>query len=81
MMRVRQQLPEEECVEILKNEKRGVLAVNGDEGWPYAVPINFYYDEAAGKIYFHGAREGHKTESIDRDKKGSAPCPHELHQH
>lgn len=49
---------------LLRNERRGVLAVNGDEGYPYAIPINFAYDEVANKIYFHGAPVGHKLEAI-----------------
>lgn len=50
--------------ELLKSARRGVLAVNGDDGYPYAVPINYVYDETAGKIYFHGAKAGHKIDSI-----------------
>ena len=44
--------------------RRGVLAVNGDDGYPYAVPINYFYDKDAQKIYFHGARIGHKVDSL-----------------
>ena len=69
MRRFKQQISREECVSILKNEKRGVLAVTGDEGWPYAVPVNFYYDEEKDKIYFHGAREGHKVDAMDKDSR------------
>lgn len=43
---------------------RGILAVNGREGYPYAIPINYYYDREAQKIYFHGAVPGHKAEAI-----------------
>lgn len=50
--------------ELLRNSRRGVLAVNGDDGYPYAVPINYLYDSDAKKIYFHGARAGHKFDSI-----------------
>lgn len=50
--------------ELLVKERRGVLAVNGDDGYPYAIPINFYYDCSVDKIYFHGARAGHKIDSI-----------------
>lgn len=50
--------------ELLKSARRGVLAVNGDDGYPYAVPINYVYDETAEKIYFHGAKAGHKIDSI-----------------
>lgn len=49
---------------LLHSCRRGVLAVNGLEGYPYAVPVNYYYDEPAGKIYFHGARVGHKAEAM-----------------
>ena len=54
MMRIKQQLPESECLEILKNEKRGVLSVLGDDGYPYGMPMNHYYCEEDGKLYFHG---------------------------
>ena len=64
MNRKKQQLPDEECIEILKTELRGVLSVNGDDGYPYGLPINHYYCEDDGKIYFHGAREGHKIDAI-----------------
>ena len=47
---------------LLQSERRGVLAVIGDNGYPYAVPVNFYYD--GEKIYFHGARAGHKFDAI-----------------
>ena len=64
MLRSRQQLPEEECIELLKNEVRGVLSVLGDEDYPYGMPINHYYCEEDGKIYFHGAKEGHKLDAV-----------------
>ena len=40
------------------------LAVNGDNGYPYAIPINYVYDDDAQKIYFHGARAGHKVDAL-----------------
>ena len=43
--RKKQRLSSDECKEILKQEVRGVLAVNGDDGSPYALPIKFYFDE------------------------------------
>lgn len=49
---------------LLQSGRRGVLAVNGDNGYPYAVPINYFYDRDAQKIYFHGARAGHKADSL-----------------
>lgn len=67
MRRIRQQLTEEESKSILQNAYRGILAVNGDNGYPYALPINFVCHE--GKIYFHCALRGHKMDSIKRDSK------------
>lgn len=54
---------------LLKNERRAVLSVNGDDGYPYGVPINFVYCEEEGKVYFHSSRMGHKVDSIKRDDK------------
>ena len=71
VQRVRQQLPEEECLNILKNEKRGVLSVLGDDGYPYGMPLNHYYNEADGKLYFHSGRTGHKIDAILRNNKAS----------
>lgn len=62
--RIKRQIDDEAAKELLRRERRGVLAVNGDNGYPYAVPINFLYDEENNKIYFHGARAGHKIDSI-----------------
>ena len=69
MRRFKQQISDEECIELLKNEKRGVLSVIGDNGYPYGIPLNHYYNENDGKLYFHGAREGHKLDSIRRCNK------------
>ncbi len=71
MRRFKQQLTDEECIAILKRAKRGTLAVNGDDGYPYAIPLNFHYDEENDKIYFHGAGEGHKMDAIKQDDKVS----------
>ena len=49
---------------LLQYSRRGVLAVNGDDGYPYAIPINYIYDREAQKIYFHGARAGHKVDAL-----------------
>ena len=49
---------------LLRTARRGVLAVCGDEGYPYAVPINFLYDEEKQEIIFHGARLGHKVDAL-----------------
>lgn len=47
----------------------GCIAVNGDDGYPYAVPVNYFYDSDAGKIYFHGARVGHKVDALKSSDK------------
>lgn len=49
---------------LLETQRRGVLAMHGDDGYPYAVPINYLYSGEDGKIYFHGARAGHKVDAI-----------------
>ena len=69
MRRCKQQIPEAECLEILKNEPRGVLAVLGEDAYPYTVPLDFLYRD--GKLYFHGAREGHKLDALRRHDKVS----------
>ena len=62
-------ISEESAKELLKESRRGVLAVMGDMDYPYAVPINYLYDEEQQKIYFHGARSGHKFDSIKANDK------------
>ena len=59
----------EEAKELLRNNKRAAFSVNGDNGYPYAIPINFYYDEEENKIYFHSAKKGHKIDSIKKNDK------------
>ena len=55
--------------ELLQCSRRGVLAVNGDDGYPYAVPVNYFYYIYAGKIYFHGARAGYKVDALRASDK------------
>lgn len=69
MRRFKQQLSNDEALEILKNSKSGVLAVSGDDGYPYTVPLNFVY--ADGKIYFHCAKSGHKLDAVRANDKVS----------
>lgn len=69
MRRKRQQLTESECVEILNKNTSGVLAVLGDDGYPYAVPLSYVYDRNA--IYFHCAKSGHKLDAINSNEKVS----------
>ena len=69
MRRSKQRLPREVAVEILERNTSGVLALSGDEGYPYAVPMSYVYAE--GKIYFHSAKNGHKIDAIQRNEKAS----------
>ena len=69
MRRFKQALTENECIEIFNNNTNGVLALSGDEGYPYAVPLSYVYCD--GSIYFHSASEGHKIDSIKRNDKAS----------
>ena len=69
MRRKRQQLTKERCIEILKNATSGTLALLGDNGYPYAVPISFVYSN--GKLFFHSALSGHKIDAIRNHDKAS----------
>ncbi len=71
MRRFKQQISDAECVEVLKNTPRGVLSLIGDDGYPYGLPIDHWYCEEDGKIYFHGAKEGHKIDAIKACNKAS----------
>ena len=71
LTRKKQKLSTVECKEILKQEVRGVLAVNGDDGYPYALPINFYFEEESNRIYFHSGKVGHKLDAIAKSDKVS----------
>lgn len=62
-------MTEDECREILDTETSGVLAVSGDDGYPYAVPMSFVCND--NKIYFHCAKSGHKLDAVRRESKAS----------
>ena len=69
MRRKRQQLTQAECAQILNRNTSGVLAVSGDNGYPYAVPLSYVYDGMA--VYFHCAKSGHKLDAIKSCEKVS----------
>lgn len=71
LTRIKQKLSEEECIRLLKEELRGVLAVLGDGGYPYTVPHNHFYCEEDGKLYFHSGMKGHKIDAIKNCDKAS----------
>ena len=69
MRRKRQELSREEAERILREGTSGVLAVEGDGGYPYAVPLSYAWD--GGKLLFHCARSGHKLDAVKRNPKAS----------
>lgn len=71
LQRKKQALSHEECVELLKTQLRGVLSVQGDEGYPYGMPMNHWYNEADGSLYFHSGMKGHRSDAMRRCDKAS----------
>jgi len=69
MRRKGQLLPETEAIAILQTCSSGVLAVQGDDDYPYAVPLSFAYEDS--KLFFHCAKTGHKLDGIARNEKVS----------
>lgn len=69
MRRGRQELSREECEAVLGRGSAGVLAVAGDDGYPYAVPLSYAFD--GDRLVFHCARSGHKLDAIVREPKAS----------
>ena len=69
MRRKTRAISDEAAKALLLNEKRGILAVNGDDGYPFALPVNYFYDMENGRIYFHGAKAGHKVDSLKKSDK------------
>ena len=69
MRRKRQALSKEACEQILKDGKTGVLALLGDDDYPYTVPLNYCYEN--GKLYFHCAKSGHKIDAVKKCAQAS----------
>ena len=69
MRRKKQSLSGEKISEILNNGTSGVLALSGDNDYPYAVPLSYVYDGSS--IYFHAAKTGHKIDAVKRNNKAS----------
>jgi nitroimidazol reductase NimA-like FMN-containing flavoprotein (pyridoxamine 5'-phosphate oxidase superfamily) len=69
MRRNKQALSAEESIAVLNKGTSGVLAVSGDDDYPYAVPLSYVYRDS--KIYFHCAKSGHKIDAIARNQKVS----------
>lgn len=71
MRRKKQQMSADEARDILAAATSGVLALAGENGYPYAVPMSFAYDEEENRLLFHTARVGHKMTAIERCDKAS----------
>lgn len=71
LQRKNKALSMQECVQILKNETRGVLSVLGDDAYPYGMPMNHWYNEEDGRIYFHCGKTGHRLDALKRHDKVS----------
>jgi len=69
MRRKKQALPEAEAVAMLESCTSGVLALHGDDDYPYAVPLSYAYED--GRLYFHAATKGHKLDAVERSAKVS----------
>ncbi len=69
MRRFKQELTQEEAILILNNNTVGVLALLGDEGYPYSVPLSYVLID--NKVYFHTAKSGHKIDAIKNCDKAS----------
>ena len=71
LARKNKQLPHETCISLLKDERRGVLSVHGEDGYPYGMPMNHFYNEDDGCLYFHCGRAGHRLDALRANDKVS----------
>lgn len=69
--KIKNELDEKTTKEVLKKAPRGVLALNGDDGYPYGLPLNYVYDEDNNVLYFHGTKTGYKIDCIEKSPKAS----------
>ncbi len=71
MIRKHNQLSMEDCIHVLETETRGVLSVLGDEDYPYGTPMNHFYNDEDGAVYFHCGNIGHRLEALRKHDKVS----------
>lgn len=71
LARKKKEISKEECIRILTEEKRGVLSVLGDNEYPYGMPMNHFYNNNDGNIYFHCGKSGHRLDSLKKHNKVS----------
>lgn len=69
--RKKQALSREDSIALLKTELRGVLSLVEEDGYPYGLPIDHWYNEADGCLYFHSGPKGHKIDAIRTNPKAS----------
>jgi Predicted flavin-nucleotide-binding protein len=69
LRRIRQKLSNDDAFKLLKNNNYGILSLNGLDGYPYGVPVNYLLKDQT--LYFHGASSGLKYELINKDSKSS----------
>lgn len=67
--KIKNEIDKDAVDSLLHSCRRGILSMNGEDGYPYAIPVNYYYDEANQKIYFHGAKSGYKVDCLNRNDK------------
>ena len=71
MRRFKQIMSEEDTYEAFRRGTHGVMAIMADDDYPYAVPLNYWFDEENKRIYFHGARDGMREEYMGKGPKCS----------
>ena len=69
MRRTKRTISDEDARSLLAKGRRATLAVNGDDGYPFAFPIDYRFDADANKIYFHRAKAGQKVDALRRSDK------------
>lgn len=73
MRRFKQQISKEKCIQILKEQPRGILSMVGDNGYPYGIPLNHWYSKEDNKLFFHCAKAG-QSEIQGTKRQRSALC-------
>ena len=71
LVRKNKRISDAECIELLTKETRGNLSVNGDDGYPYGMPMNHFYNSEDGCIYFHCGKNGHRLDALKNSDKVS----------
>lgn len=67
MYKKERQIPDEKVKQMLLEAREGTLAMHGDDGYPYALPMNYVYLNNA--IYIHTAKYGYKIDALNSNQK------------